>query len=367
MYLHHPIQAYNFVAFSVPKTFVYRHKSSERKCNDTAADPIASDSSSLTAVTFSESHEVLNRLSSAFWPGFVTIYAPVRTRRLKKRSITPMADEEKLLAMRGSESISSLTSLSSEGTASIDDSAMEVFPTDPIIPESSLASFNSVCVEAGKCSNGSSMESLRSVPVVPDSILRSAKELSIPEGGDRKEFIGIRCPSHPLARKILSTSYGKINEKSDNRLKGGIIGMNAISSTTAHSKARPNLTCKDVCLNLQSAEISGVNNDVTNMEKPLIHVVNGEDWREQFNVPPCQFGFLPSISLVIDTPRRNVILLCEKNHSDESSQVTVTSGFDVTVKDVKRALHHFDNKNSSIKNRAVAAVMSKWNVTEIII
>jgi len=307
VYLFHPAQAYNFVSFSARKKFLYKSRSESNESSTSASD--SDGSALLSAVSFSESHEVLNRLSSAFWPGFVTIYAPVRTRRLKASSICSNDDKDSLRGHGSTDSLTSFSSLSSEETG-----------TD----------FSDL---------------LASTPVVPDSILHSNEDLMLPVTGDergQKCYVGMRCPSHPIARKILLQSYGQSEGKLTSRLKGAIIGIDS-------SK-----TCRDVCENLHS----------TKMANTRVHVVNGEDCREQFSVPPCQFGDLPSVSLVIDTPSRTVYLLRDKSQHEKDQKPATPSYFDVTMHQVSNALcQSIDCKN--VKNRVIAAVMSKWKVAEI--
>ena len=307
VYLFHPAQAYNFVSFSARKKFLYKSRSESNESSTSASN--SDGSALLSAVSFSESHEVLNRLSSAFWPGFVTIYAPVRTRRLKASSICSNDDKNNLRGHGSTDSLTSFSSLSSEETG-----------TD----------FSDL---------------LASTPVVPDSILHSNEDLMLPVTRDergQKCYVGMRCPSHPIARKILLQSYGQSEGKLTSRLKGAIIGIDS-------SK-----TCRDVCENLHS----------TKMANTRVHVVNGEDCREQFSVPPCQFGDLPSVSLVIDTPSRTVYLLRDTSQHEKDPKPATPSYFDVTMHQVSNALcQSIDCKN--VKNRVMAAVMSKWKVAEI--
>ena len=317
IYFHHPMQAYNVVAFSNRKTFLYKQGSDSGEPSNSSN---ISDGSTLTAVTFSESHEVLYRLSTAFWPGFVTIFAPVRTRRLKCFSMTSSEENDDRLHGHGhgsTDSLNSLVSLSSEGT-SLPDEWKHL---------------------------------LASTPVVPDSILKSAHDLQLPaDESGVKQYVGMRCPSHPIARKILLDTYGQKDGDLTSRLKGAVIGI--------HSSSRKLQTCEDVCADLKSIENTQINGDRTR-DKPVIHVVNGDDRREQFSVPPCEFGDLSSVSLVIDTPNRTVFLL-----RDESKSVQVSDPFEIKIADVKRALSQItDHKN--VKLRAIAAVMGKWDVTEI--
>ncbi len=313
IYLHHPIQAYNFVAFSNRKTFLYK----QGNC-DTSVPTTTCDESTLAAVTFSESHEVLNRLSTAFWPGFVTIFAPVRTRRLKCSSISSNEEDTDRLRGHGSTgSLNSLASLSSEGS-NLPDEYKHL---------------------------------LKSTPVVPDSILKSACDLQLMGvESSVKQYVGMRCPSHPISRKILLDTYGQKKEDLKNPLKGAVIGINSSSKKLQ--------SCKDFCADLKCLDGTSIE-AFGNMEKPVIYVVNGDDQREQFSVPPCEFGDVSSISLVIDTPNRTIFLV-----RDESKCTQVSDPFEIKVADVKRALSHI-NDYTSVKFRAIAAVMGKWDVKEI--
>lgn len=318
VYLYHPIGAYNFVAFSSRKSFVYRQRSSSSDSMSSAKSTSSTERAPIK-ITFSESHEVLNRLSSAFWPGTVTIFAPVRTRRLKKRN----EQGRTITRINGHDSMESLYSITSLSSEENEDSSLD---------NAQLAS--------------------PSIPVVPDSFLCSERNLHIPDGGDEKNFIGMRCPSHPIARKILSEAYAQDDGNLAIPLTGAIVGINAPTSEN---------TCKGVYSTLQSFVSDP---DALEDEKPIIHVMNGEDRHEMFSVPPCQFGELPSVSLVIDTPRRNIILL----RTDPASNKIPAAAFnfDIRAQEVKRALCKSNPRsNNSVEARAIAAVMSKWRVTEI--
>jgi len=316
VYLQHPIQAYNFVAFSNHKTFMYKESLSSN-----GADNPTSIERSPFKITFSESHEVLNRLSSAFWPGTVTIFAPVRTRRLKNtRDHSTSEEGVEYAGINGHDSMASLSSITS------------------------LAS------EESEDSNDGVRVAAPSIPVVPDSVLCSEKELHIPGGGDENTFIGMRCPSHPIAKKILSKTYAQEEGNLASPLKGAIIGMNIPTSEK---------TCRGVCAELQSFTSNG---DTKIDEKPIINVMNGEDCCEMFSVPPCQFGELPSVSLVIDTPRRNIVLLRKRTDPVSNEIPAAAFKFDVRAEEVKRVLCNLNS--DSVKARVIAAVMSKWSITE---
>jgi hypothetical protein len=304
VFLHHPIQAYNFVAFSTPKTFVFKQKSNTA----THQECEASNDAPMTAVTFSESHEILNRLSSAFWPGTATIYVKARAR--KRRF-------QKLQGNGSVDSLSSLTSLSSEDL-NVSPEEASMFPSIPILPPDLLYS--------------------------PESLGITAKDT----GNDSGDFIALRCPSHPIARSILELAYGQKNDTKTLPLKKAVIGI----SNHCHTKS------------------AVVRNSFLSTATPQVHILNGEDRRELFSVPACQFSNLPSVSLVIDTPRRQIILHRDTshmkiNHSTPSQQPFPESKFDIKTDDVLRALHQFKiQDNTCVKAKAIHAVISKWKVVE---
>lgn len=308
LYLYHPVQAYKFVSFSNRKTFIF--------------NPNGSQSSPLK-ITISESHEVLNRLSSAFWPGTITIFAPIRSRShtISRDESLNLSEEERQSRVDGHGSMSS------------------------------FASLNSLTSEDNDTSEDASEMATKEVPVLPDSILRSGHELSILEDGPQQEFIAMRCPSHPLARKILSETYAESEKHIGRPLKGAIIGTDFCSTQK---------TCKDVCKTMSSLK-QEFKNDHT------VHVVNGEDRLELFSVPPCQFSDLPSVSLIIDAPHREVILMrcVDKMNTNSNQRSEGNDDFDVGVGNVFRALLHVNS--DSIKARAIAAVMAKWNVREVVV
>jgi hypothetical protein len=312
IFMYHPIQAYNFVAFSAPKTFVFKQTSN----SNTKSESEASVDAPMSAVTFSESHEILNRLSSAFWPGSVTIYAPVRRRRKRMKK------------MQGNGSVDSLSSLASLSSDDFN-----------VSPEESA--------------------SIRSIPILPPDLLYSSESLGIPKvDGEESDFVALRCPSHPTARSILELAYGQKNDSKAVPLKKAVVGICNSCHTNSDEVRNSLLSTADIQLN---GIFSTANHN--------IHVVNGEDRRELLSVPACQFGNMPSVSLVIDTPRRQVILHRDsshiKNENSPSHQPLVENKFDIKAEDIERALHRIkSHDNSSVKAKAIHAVISKWKVVE---
>lgn len=321
--LHHPIQAYNFVAFSERKSFVYKHRITNHETSSSIASSQLTKSASNIPmkITISESHEVLNRLSSSFWPGAPTIFAPVKTRKLANTcNSLPEMDGPKETRINGHDSMASICSFTSLTSEDNEGDSM-------------------VCPQ---------------VPAVPDWILFSAKDLHIPGGGEEKKFVGMSCPSHPIARKFLLESYRLKRGNKTGQHKGAVVRLNMPSSPK---------TCEAACNQLLSLHTTNHLHhceDVQQGRKPVIPVVNGEDYHEQFSVPPCQLGDLPSVSLVIDTPNRNVILLQSKSEMKDDEFASIN----INIKDVKRALCPLVSEGS-VKERAIAAIMSKWSVTQV--
>lgn len=310
IFMYHPIQAYNFVAFSAPKTFVFKQTPNTKSEVDASLDV------PMSAVTFSESHEILNRLSSAFWPGSVTIYAPVRRRKKRMKK------------MQGNGSVDSMSSL-----ASLSSDDLNVPPEE--------------------------FSSIPSIPILPSDLLYSSESLGIPKvDGEENEFVALRCPSHPTARSILELAYDQKNDSKAVPLKKAVIGVCNNCHTNSDEVRNSLLSTTDIQLSL---DISTAN--------PHIHVVNGEDRRELITVPACQFGNMPSVSLAIDTPRRQIILHRDSSHvkkeNTQTQHTLVENKFDIKTEDIERALHRMkSHDNSSVKAKAIHAVISKWKVVE---
>lgn len=333
LYVHSPTYACNYVSFSKIKTFVYKHpqpkNDNESKCK-------------FSAVAFSESHEVLNRLSSAFWPGPVTIFAPVKKIRSRASSLISNAIEEmKETRLDRSKKVScaSLTSLTSESS---DD----------------------------QTSNLSSLydDGEGSVPMLPVSSLVSLDALIGSEtSSDADYFVGMRCPSHPLARRILSEVYedkgskdgssSSSSHKGRNRIPGAIMGFPA----SILNNGNQSYSCKDVCTNLIS--VRNNQNHHPPATKPVIHVMNGEDRREMFCVPAGQYCQNSEVSLVIDSPNRTVHLI--QKTPPEQTKKTDTELI-IGADDVVRALHfQQQGQHSSVTSRAITSVLHKWKINTI--
>lgn len=334
--LHKPSQAFEMVNFSTPKTFVHKHV---QDLNDGVETPKVT----WRAVKFSESYEVLKRLSSTVWPGTSTIYAPVRMRTLKR--VSDRCDSQETTSTSTSKvsggSISSLSSESNENQAPLDPSSR---PSFPILPNSALLSKGELFQERGK--------------------------------EDGTLYVGMRCPSHPLAQRVLAEAYrSKVvptdgNEKVKmNSIQGAVVGISPHlkESKGVRSNSYP-VTAEIVCDNLASPSLVDA---IKKQPETTIHVLNGEATDECFSVPSCQFANAPSTSLIIDSPSRTVFIRREKNlsqtSSDERSPNDTCRLFHISNQDVLNALHQVTRQPNevSVKLRVIDAIMQKWSVIEL--
>jgi hypothetical protein len=423
IYLHSPEQSCHFLTFTKPKRFVYKTSAPQVESPLPLEGSIQEQKHTLTAVTFSESYEVLNRLSSAFWPGPVVIYAPIRTRRRKASTVsdtveeggTPSQNDNNLSlcssssSYQGSTSYSSLQSLSSDYNEK--DQLGSIGQTNTCkLP----ASFPDVYDEED------------AIPILPSSVLTTVSNL-LGKGHDSNHethFVGMRCPSHPLTRRVLCAAYTSAQstrkslpsqeskgESSPSRanvskvLKGAIVGFSSvtpqfssppkdqiINNQNLLTSSLPSflMNSVDVCKSLESVPVSSLDDTQKSISfdsngfqsgsaptslSQTVHVLNGEDQREMFNVPTCQYGQSPSVALVVDCSTRTVHILKDvPKEVDSTRQSGVQNqhyynSFNVTVGDVTRALRHIkqekeNGKSGSVKMKVIATVLAKWNVVE---
>lgn len=348
LYIHRPDYADNYVSFSKLKTFVYKQQlpietQDQKKDEETK--------NKFTAVTFSESREVMRRLTSAFWPGPITIFAPAQRVRSRSRSSN------------------SFTSQASKVSVSEQEATRKI----PHIITSSCSSLTSLASESVECDTDDQPPILSTndddtedtSPILPVSALRSLNSLlGKDESDDDTYCIGMRCPSHPLACRILAEVYGekdekKIHPKARRRIPGAVVGFNASIPITAPLP----YSCKDVCSSLLFVQNHHkLTSTDPGVQKPTVHVMNGEDRREMFFVPTCQYGQSSSLSLVIDAPNRTIHLLRDKSYLNSKKN---NADFDLKAEDIVRALRHrSEDEPGCVKSKAITGVMQKWKVCE---
>ena len=89
-------------------------------------------------------------------------------------------------------------------------------------------------------------------------------------------YVGLRCPSHPLAIRVLESAGVPVAAPSANR-------FGHVSPTRA----------SHVMSDLGSSDIA---------------IMNGEDKREIFAVPPCQFGIESTVVKISESDRELIVL-----------------------------------------------------------
>lgn len=315
-----------------------------------------SDSGALVpTVTFSESREVLDRITAAFWPGPVAIFAPAKLRRVAELG----CPEDK-----GYESLSDFA---------------------PVLPYSILFEAESRMRDAADSDAGKQM----------------------------RKFVGIRCPSHPLARRCLEEVYHK---NAGSHLSAGpraspgsarghrhctkscvVVGFDASIPTADHdsatktppSKSIASATptkAKEVCVQLLSPSTSRKKaacgsppkeSSLTKDTIPVVHVLNGEDRRELFSHVTCEFGPDAFVALIVDDESRTVRIIKRLDQNGTDHHPTICSA-NVTrallrtppqitplspVKGVKRD----PDVAASAGARVITAVLQRWKVSEEIV
>jgi len=359
LYVHSPSQHRQFYQFTRPKTFMIKKATGDGDADAAggavnpspskrihAESPVAKGrqpgqvtQAMVPAVTFSESREVLDRVTAAFWPGPVAIYAPAKLRRVVNGDSINSPDD----------GIVSLVVSPSGG---------EPFSTDskqyaPILPASVL---------------------------VRRTALKDGRDDAADEGTAQGTiYVGIRCPSHPLARRVLEEVYYK--NTSGARGSPGhrhctrsnvVVGFDA---SIPHASAAKSTSCptraREVCIQLLSPSPPR-STTRTSSNPPAVHVLNGEDKREQFSHVTCEFGAEASVSLIVDDASRTIRILKRLGADGTDSHPDVCSAT------VMRALlktppqlpvspakgEKEDPSAASAAARVVTAVLQRWRAVQ---
>lgn len=139
-----------------------------------------------------------------------------------------------------------------------------------------------------------------------------------------RKFVGFRCPSHPLAVKILEQVHQRCPEQ------GVLVGASIVHEGTTVLNARDALR--------KMAQSTALDS------KARVQILHGEERREIFAVPTCQFqGEWLECWLV---PDKRTIVLAGKSTREVLPQ----------LKEVLRS--------SSNKSRIVASVLQHWKVAD---
>ncbi|KAK1742633.1 hypothetical protein QTG54_006230 [Skeletonema marinoi] len=369
--------------------------------------------SKILAANFSESYEAFSRLTNKFWPGPMIIYAPARMIRVGNTTT-------------GCTDLSSSSLQKSSHNNWPRSSSTESSSSSSSCP--SLPSFtNLYSLEKGEGAAGNNMDS-QEVPVLPPSILIPLRDLLPGENNNTNNeeqfFIGMQCPSHPLARKILTEIYqqrrGSITStsaslpmthstsiesfasfssldtsitfphyrqgKQQQHVRCGVAVVGSYvaplltdgssssggSSTTVVANSATNVT------KILSSSTSSNNSNV-NRAAEQIYVVNGEDTtHENFSVPTCNYGGVSPISLVVDGDNRTIHLLrhhqnghdvsggCNNIHTDKIYRALLQPPSSLRSTTAVNVDNCSNNKASSAReiDRVITAVLSRWKVVE---
>jgi len=170
------------------------------------------------------------------------------------------------------------------------------------------------------------------VPTKDDATTRLPSEIliKVESSGSFKSFVGLRCPSHPLARRLIKAT------------KNPIVTFSALTSADTTS----------VCSS--AAEVQTALQRATTSRKLIVPCINGEDKREVFAVPTCELG-IPSTVVLIEEGKRQIHIL----RNEAANKITPT--------DIQQAL--LRNCNADIKEQdqryqTLRAVLMKWKVIQ---
>lgn len=248
------------------------------------------------------------------------------------------------------------------------------------------------------------------VPVLPPSVLTPSRD------GERA-FVGMRCPSHPLSKKILNEIYrgsgladnqrnlasveqnssfdslasitsgeGNANRESrvtQRKVGRGRTGIAVVGCIVPGSKSdigpKPNVSASMRGSGVTTAENVDkvMSSALNNPDNGRIFIVDGEDTRESFSVPTCQHDEPHPISLVVDGENRTVHLIrnCQRTSHEKTSDAEspANEASLVTKSSVYRALLETTSHNSrrqSFKgdgvsvDRVITAVLSRWKIED---
>jgi hypothetical protein len=205
--------------------------------------------------------------------------------------------------------------------------------------------------------------------------------------GGKQNYVGVSNPSHPLTNRLLKeASSSESHPTAPQRIVvATTIRTNSGGTNRFMTKA------DDVCSHFAS-QFSPVTEPATKQPQhhPLVvHVMNGEDKRELFSVPTCQYGKPFPYSLWIDEGARVVYI--RGSHSESGggtarrqpqhpdAAATTPGSVAVVVKAVLTSVASSASSSSSSsssspsamndkrlqnRNRVIAAVLRKWKVVD---
>jgi len=404
----------------------------------------------LNAAKFSESREAFIRLASKFWPGPLVIYLPVRCigeddtiaageSSSFRRSDSGFSHGSEFKARDsfgvGRSSMSSASSCASfsnlgDPRSSISSSGSSSNTISP--PNNSTIPAN-VFKDNDAVPANYYPQNKVAVPILPTSVLLHSSQLlpkpeedwNVHNNGDNEYFVGIHCPAHPLSRKILHEVYcgpSNINSISFSTIAsrtsrggrprcsiaviGGVVpGMEDSDSnfidpsptSSSRNFATSSVQVANTMIKSSSAHTPD-SNTATGLNDHIC-ILDGEETRESFSVPPCQFQCPHPTSIFINGDDRTIYLLHNERQSHspidtsahhQESSIPFDSALTTTISDSTiMTEHHHVSKHSiitkeSIKqalsqpqqdlvgementtgvDRVITAVLSRWTVKE---
>jgi Telomere recombination len=178
-----------------------------------------------------------------------------------------------------------------------------------------------------------------------------------------KRYLGLSNPSHPLMNRFLkdTTSLSSGSE----RIVVGVPTSHRNQDDSLHYLTKADDVCYHYCSMLCPASSS-----------TSVHVLDGEDKRELFAVPTCQYGMPSPTSLWIDDSIRTIYLRGTKDGPEDTifssslpSLVSITQALELIQNDIPTTSSDPQNSQSlderrKHRNRVVAAVLRKWKVID---
>jgi len=249
-------------------------------------------------------------------------------------------------------------------------------------------------------------------PALPPSVL-----IDDPKG---TSYVGIRCPSHPLARRCLEEVYYKnagganaaAGPRASPSLAAGhrhctrstvVVGFDAsipnadragaaaASAAVAAPKPWAPATptkAKEVCVHLLTPSASRPKaasgsppkeaSHAREPQQPVVHVLNGEDRREPFSHVTCEFGADAFVALIVDDESRTIRIVkrLDASGTDRHPDVrraTVIRALlrrtpsQLTPLSPARGEKQDPTAAASAGARVIAAVLQRWKATEEIV
>lgn len=172
---------------------------------------------------------------------------------------------------------------------------------------------------------------------VPDDTIKLPTEIVVSFRGER--YLRLMNPSHPLAVRLLK-------EMGDSRIVVGVPAClkNGHFITSAI----------DACRHFLSQPPS----------EKIIHVLNGEDRRELFSVPTCQYKEPYCSSLLVDDRERIVHICGRKDLEGSFSENSLTKVLFANSRESSPSFSPEKTQSKSNRNRVVTAVMRQWRVVD---